>query len=260
MLHQQLIVRPVEGFAMAHFRRIQPLVRSRSLRVILKLIHSKQITPPSTPTMAFNNNQNTASTAVPGHQNLTSGMRDASHVNPQWLHQSIGGNISANDQERSLPEVFAPAHTSTPSPYVVHHMPTLLSPLQTGHPHPVSSFAPSDGNTVVNHSPDLDSFVFQGVTAGQHPSTLAQSVNQQYGRSMTVEDVLLTYRLAYWRWTPWQDFDSSTLEKVVKTERDQFWNRVATKVGMQVSYNCNRILTARDRCPSMDVLHGHQMN
>ena len=82
---------------------------------------------------------------------------------------------------------------------------------------------------------DMDQYLLREVASGQPPDLLTRSIRQQYGRQMTVDDLIVSYRSAYWRTKAWQDQDTSTMEQVVRSELDRFWDRVARGVGNRCS-------------------------
>ena len=77
---------------------------------------------------------------------------------------------------------------------------------------------------------DVEQWLFDRMPQSRHPDELARHLLHHDGRQMTAEDVIMLYRIAYWKSKPWEEIDNACLTKFVKEDMDQIWDRVTTKV------------------------------
>jgi len=82
---------------------------------------------------------------------------------------------------------------------------------------------------------DVDHYLLREFATGQQPETLTHVLHQHYGRRMTVDDMILKYRSAYWKMKAWQERDTITMEQAVRYELDRFWERIAQAVSISAS-------------------------
>ncbi|KAK4551696.1 hypothetical protein LTR86_010983 [Recurvomyces mirabilis] len=77
---------------------------------------------------------------------------------------------------------------------------------------------------------DVEQWLFDRMPQSRDPNELARHLLHHDGRQMTADDVIMLYRIAYWKSKPWEDIDNVCLAKLVKEDMDQIWVRVAGKV------------------------------
>jgi hypothetical protein len=81
-----------------------------------------------------------------------------------------------------------------------------------------------------NSLADLDQFLLREIGSGRNIDLIIQCVAQQFGMPMTMEDILLSYRSAYWRAKSWENRDTQVMEEIVFAEIRIFWERIASTV------------------------------
>ncbi|KAK1041244.1 hypothetical protein LTR74_018634 [Friedmanniomyces endolithicus] len=77
------------------------------------------------------------------------------------------------------------------------------------------------------HHEGVDQFLLREFASGQQSNLLAEAVHMSYGHRMTVDELLIMYRLAFWRTKNWEGEDTIAMEQVVREELRGFWERVA---------------------------------
>ncbi|KAK3669643.1 hypothetical protein LTR78_010460 [Recurvomyces mirabilis] len=82
----------------------------------------------------------------------------------------------------------------------------------------------------VSQLTQVEQWLFDRLPTTRHPQELARHLLHNDGQQMTSEDVMMLYRIAYWKSKPWEDIDTVSLTRLVKEDMDQIWDRVATKM------------------------------
>lgn len=76
----------------------------------------------------------------------------------------------------------------------------------------------------------IDQYLLREFASGQQLDAVAEAVQLHYNYRTTADDLLVLYRLAFWRTRSWEEEDTSVMEQAVREELRGFWERIGRRV------------------------------
>ncbi|KAK5689440.1 hypothetical protein LTR17_026270 [Elasticomyces elasticus] len=86
------------------------------------------------------------------------------------------------------------------------------------------------GQGAHNHNETVEQYLLREFASGQPLEMLAEAIYIQHGQRMTIDELLVMYRVAFWRVRSWEESDTNAMEQIVREELHAFWERVARRM------------------------------
>ncbi|KAK3612989.1 hypothetical protein LTR56_028130, partial [Elasticomyces elasticus] len=86
------------------------------------------------------------------------------------------------------------------------------------------------GQGAHNQHETVEQYLLREFASGQPLEMLAEAIYIQHGQRMTIDELLVMYRVAFWRMRSWEESDTNAMEQIVREELHAFWERVARRM------------------------------
>ncbi|KAK4893322.1 hypothetical protein LTR49_028499, partial [Elasticomyces elasticus] len=81
-----------------------------------------------------------------------------------------------------------------------------------------------------NQHETVEQYLLREFASGQPLEILAEAIYIQHGQRMTIDELLVMYRVAFWRMRSWEESDTNAMEQIVREELHAFRERVARRM------------------------------